>query len=175
MKSKTLQITLIYIIISLFMAIICHKLLTKYFSESEYFYLYLVKDIFYILTTGLVFKYILSKNEKKNISIFEKLKKTNEEIKESNEKYDIVAKATSDTIWDWKIQEDSIGWNKGIESVFGYNPAEVGKTSRWWFDKIHPEDSIRMSIKLYSFIEQKQKNGKTSIALDVPMELINMF
>ena len=155
MKSKTLQITLIYIIISLFMAIICHKLLTNYFSESEYFYLYLVKDIFYILTTGLVFKYILSKNEKKNISIFEKLKKTNEEIKESNEKYDIVAKATSDTIWDWKIQEDSIGWNKGIESVFGYNPAEVGKTSRWWFDKIHPEDSIRMSIKLYSFIEQK--------------------
>lgn len=155
MKSKTLQITLIYIIISLFLAIFCHKLLINYFSKEEYFYLFLVKDILFILITGLVFKYILSNNEKRNISIFEKLKQTNEEIKESNEKYDIVAKATSDTIWDWKIQEDSIGWNKGIENVFGYNPAEVGKTSKWWFDKIHPEDSIRMSIKLYSFIEQK--------------------
>ncbi|WP_427874907.1 PAS domain-containing sensor histidine kinase [Flavobacterium sp. MMS24-S5] len=103
----------------------------------------------------MVFSFILSKNEKRNITIFEKLNKTNEEIKESNEKYDIVAKATSDTIWDWKIQEDSINWNKGIESVFGYDPKEVGKTSKWWFDKIHPEDSIRMSIKLYSFIEQK--------------------
>ncbi|MBF4465506.1 PAS domain-containing protein [Flavobacterium sp. LC2016-12] len=155
MKSKTLQITLIYIIISLFMAIVCHKLLTIYFSPIENYNLFLVKDIFFILATGLVFKYILSKNEVKNKSVFEKLKQTNEEIKESNEKYDIVAKATSDTIWDWKIQEDSISWNRGIEGIFGYNPEDVGKTSKWWFDKIHPEDSIRMSIKLYSFIEQK--------------------
>ena len=155
MKSKTLQITLIYIIISLFMAIICHKLLTNYFSATENYYLFLIKDIVYIVITGLVFKYILSKNDLRNVSVFEKLKQTNEEIKESNEKYDIVAKATSDTIWDWKIQEDSISWNRGIEGVFGYNPEEVGKTSKWWFDKIHPEDSIRMSIKLYSFIEQK--------------------
>jgi PAS domain S-box-containing protein len=136
-------------------AIICHKLLTTYFSKTDYYIVFFLKDIFFILSTALFFKYILSKNEKKNIAIFKKLKETNEEIKESNEKYDIVAKATSDTIWDWKIQEDSINWNKGIENVFGYNPTEVGKTSKWWFDKIHPEDSIRMSIKLYSFIEQK--------------------
>jgi PAS domain S-box-containing protein len=155
MKSKTLQITLVYIIISLFMAIICHKLLTNYFSPAENYNLFLIKDIFFILATGLVFKYVLSKNEVRNKSVFEKLKQTNEEIKESNEKYDIVAKATSDTIWDWKIQEDSLSWNRGIEGVFGYNQKEVGKTSKWWFDKIHPEDSIRMSIKLYSFIEQK--------------------
>ena len=155
MKSKTIQITLIYIMISLFVTIICHKLLTSFISSKENFYFFIIKDIIFILITGLVFKYILSKNENKNISIFEKLKQTNEEIKESNEKYDIVAKATSDTIWDWKIQEDSINWNKGIESVFGYKQEEVGKTSKWWFDKIHPEDSIRMSIKLYSFIEQK--------------------
>jgi len=155
MKSKTIQITLIYIMISLFVTIICHKLLTSFISSKENFYFFIIKDIIFILITGLVFKYILSKNESKNVSIFEKLKQTNEEIKESNEKYDIVAKATSDTIWDWKIQEDSINWNKGIESVFGYKQEEVGKTSKWWFDKIHPEDSIRMSIKLYSFIEQK--------------------
>lgn len=155
MKSKTLQITLIYIIISLFMAIICHKLLTNYFSPTENYNLFLIKDFFFILVTGLVFKHILSKNEVRNKLVFEKLKQTNEEIKESNEKYDIVAKATSDTIWDWKIQEDSISWNRGIESVFGYKQDEVGMSSKWWFDKIHPEDSIRMSIKLYSFIEQK--------------------
>ncbi|WP_244289983.1 PAS domain-containing sensor histidine kinase [Flavobacterium resistens] len=137
------------------MAVVCHKILTTYFSDIKYFNLFFLKDIFFILTTALFFKYIVSKNEKRNVTVFKKLKETNEEIKESNEKYDIVAKATSDTIWDWKIQEDSINWNKGIEGVFGYNPNEVGKTSKWWFDKIHPEDSIRMSIKLYSFIEQK--------------------
>lgn len=137
------------------MAVLCHKLLISCFSSSDYPFLSLLKDIIFILITGLVFRFILAKNEKRSKTIFKKLNKTNEEIKESNEKYDIVAKATSDTIWDWKIQEDSINWNKGIEGVFGYNPEEVGKTSKWWFDKIHPEDSIRMSIKLYSFIEQK--------------------
>ncbi|MCP2027692.1 PAS domain S-box-containing protein [Flavobacterium sp. HSC-32F16] len=155
MKSKTLQITLVYVIISLIMAIVCHNLITEHFFQTKYFYLFFLKDVFFIIATAFIFKYILSRNEKKNISVFKKLKKTNEEIKESNEKYDIVAKATSDTIWDWKIQEDRINWNKGIEGIFGYNPEEVGKTSKWWFDKIHPEDSIRMSIKLYSFIEQK--------------------
>ncbi|KAF2517275.1 PAS domain-containing sensor histidine kinase [Flavobacterium foetidum] len=155
MKSKTHKITLIYVSISIIVAVLCHKLFSLYFSESQYLSLSLVKDILFILATGLVFSYILSKNKNRNSSVFEKLNQTNEEIKESNEKYDIVAKATSDTIWDWKIQEDSINWNKGIESVFGYNPEDVGKTSKWWFDKIHPEDSIRMSIKLYSFIEQK--------------------
>ncbi|MDX6183353.1 PAS domain S-box protein [Flavobacterium sp. Fl-77] len=155
MKSKTTQITLIYIIISLFLAVAGHKLLIKYASPEKFYFYNFLKDIFFILATGLIFKYILIQNKKKSIAIFKKLNTTNEEIKESNEKYDIVAKATSDTIWDWKIQQDTISWNKGIENVFGYDTEEVGKTSRWWFDKIHPEDSIRMSIKLYSFIEQK--------------------
>ncbi|WP_348811687.1 PAS domain-containing sensor histidine kinase [Flavobacterium maritimum] len=155
MKNKTNQITIIYIIASLFMAIICHKLLQKHTSEADYHSYNLIKDILFIVFSGILFKYILSKNDTRNISIFEKLKKTNDEIKESNEKYDIVAKATSDTIWDWKIQEDQITWNKGIEGIFGYKEDEVGDSSKWWFDKIHPEDSIKMSIKLYSFIEQK--------------------
>lgn len=155
MKSKSLQIILTYIVVSLVLAVTFYKLLISSNFTTENNYIFLVKDIFFILATGILFTYILSKNEKKNSTFFEKLNETNEVIKESNEKYDIVAKATSDTIWDWKIQEDSINWNKGIESVFGYNPSEVGKTSKWWFDKIHPEDSIRMSIKLYSFIEQK--------------------
>lgn len=155
MKNKTNQITLIYFVISLFLAIICHKYLLNNISNTQYYYFSFIKDLIFIILTGLLYRFILSKNDARNITVFEKLKKSNDEIKESNEKYNIVAKATSDTIWDWKIQEDSITWNKGIENVFGYKQEEVGDSSRWWFDKIHPEDSIRMSVKLYSFIEQK--------------------
>lgn len=155
MKNKTNQIAIIYILISLFVAILSYKLLQKNLSEINCYSFNFIKDIIFIITSGLLFRYILSKNDERNISVFKKLKKTNDEIKESNEKYDIVAKATSDTIWDWKIQEDHISWNKGIEGIFGYTDDQVGNNSQWWFDKIHPEDSIKMSIKLYSFIEQK--------------------
>ena len=155
MKSKTNQVIIIYILISIFVAVVSHKLLLQYISNEKLPLYTFTTDLLFILFTGIIFKLVLSKNDNRNIATFEKIKKSNTEIKESNEKYDIVAKATSDTIWDWKIQDDNFSWNKGIENVFGYKPEEVGNNSTWWFDKIHPEDSIKMSIKLYCFIEQK--------------------
>lgn len=155
MKNRTNQITIIYILISLLLASISHKMIIKYISRESLPIANFIKDIIFILGSGIILKYLLYKNDIQNSKVFEKLKKTNDEIKESNERYDIVSKATSDTIWDWKIQEDSMTWNKGIEKIFGYNKDHVGNSSEWWFENIHPEDSIKMSIKLYSFIEQK--------------------
>src|SRR2546430_386062 len=133
MKSKTNQITLTYILISIFMAIISHKLLQKHIHDTNYQYYSFLTDTAFIILTGIVYKFILSKNDNRNIAFFKKLKNTNDEIKESNEKYDIVAKATSDTIWDWKIEEDNFTWNKGIETIFGYQEEQVGTSSKWWF------------------------------------------
>ncbi|RVT77396.1 PAS domain-containing protein [Flavobacterium sufflavum] len=155
MKSKTSQITTIYILIASILAVFLYKITSLHLKQEYYLIFNLLKDFFLILLTGAAFRYVLSKNETRNKTIFERLENTNNEIKESNEKYDIVAKATSDTIWDWKIQEDKLNWSKGIKSVFGYEEDQVGDSSSWWFGNIHPEDSIKMSIKLYSFIEQK--------------------
>lgn len=157
MKNKANKITSLYILFSIILTIVGYYILDKFHTTNDLVFLNFsfLKDVFFIVFSGLVFKIVLTKNDKRNSLIFERLKANNEEIKESNERYDIVAKATSDTIWDWKIQEDDFIWNKGIQGVFGYKKEEVGKTSKWWFDRIHPEDSIKMSIKLYSFIEQK--------------------
>jgi PAS domain S-box-containing protein len=114
-----------------------------------------IKDVSFIIAAGLLLRFVIARNDKRNISILEQLQSINSEIKDSNERYDIVAKATSDTIWDWKIQEDEFAWNKGIQGIFGYKKEDVGKTSSWWFDRIHPEDSLKMSVRLYSFLEQK--------------------
>jgi PAS domain S-box-containing protein len=154
MKNKTNKITLIYILVSIFLAIIYREVF-KIIAPSNPLSFSFVNDLLFILVSGVLLKYVLYKNDIKNSEIYKKLKNTNNEIKDSNERYDIVSKATSDTIWDWKLQEDSMTWNKGIEAVFGYKQEQVGKSSKWWFDNIHPEDTIKMSIKLYSFIEQK--------------------
>ena len=156
MKNKSTKITLLFVLFYASLAIASYLLLSKTFpSQPDLVFYSFMKDIGFIFLAGIIFKYVLTKNDRRNNKIFESLQKSNDEIRESNECYDIVAKATSDTIWDWKIQEDDFVWNKGIQDVFGYNREDVGKTSKWWFDRIHPEDSIKMSIKLYSFIEQK--------------------
>lgn len=155
MKSKTNQITIIYILIAVILATFLYKLSSLFLEPENLLLFNLFKDFILIIITAITIRVILTKKETKNKLIFERLENTHKEIKESNDKYDIVSKATSDTIWDWKIQEDKLNWNKGIKAVFGYDEDQVGDSSNWWFGNIHPEDSIKMSIKLYSFIEQK--------------------
>ena len=155
MKTKTNQITIIYLLIAVVLATFLYKVSSVYLAPENYLLFNLIKDFILIFLTAVAIRFILTRNENKNKTIFERLENTNNEIKESNDKYDIVAKATSDTIWDWKIQEDKLSWSKRIKAVFGYEEDQVGDSSSWWFGNIHPEDSIKMSIKLYSFIEQK--------------------
>ncbi|MBN8567631.1 MAG: PAS domain-containing sensor histidine kinase [Flavobacteriales bacterium] len=157
MKSKSNIISFVFIISSLFLAIITHLLLKDYFQQNTKALItfHFLKDVLFIIIAGLIIRFVIAKNDKRNINILEQLQSSTTEIKDSNERYDIVAKATSDTIWDWKIQEDIFVWNKGIQGIFGYKKEEVGTTSTWWFDRIHPEDSLKMSVKLYSFLEQK--------------------
>lgn len=157
MKNYSKKITLVYFFVLLFLALAGHVIFSSYTQSlpdntAIFFYL---KDFIFIAISTIIFIILLRQKDNRNISVFEKLKVTNKEISESNERYDIVAKATSDTIWDWKIEDDSFKWNKGIQGVFGYKKEDVGKTSKWWFDRIHPEDSLKMSVKLYSFLEQK--------------------
>ena len=156
MKKKSNKIALYFLFLFLPLAIGSYFLLTSLgFSLATLSLIYFIKDLFFVGIAAAFLYYVLGKNETNSLAFIDTLKHTDDEIKASNERYDIVAKATSDTIWDWKIQEDSISWNKGIESVFGYKENQVGNSSKWWFENIHPEDSIKMSIKLYSFLEQK--------------------
>lgn len=157
MKSKSNIISFVFIISSLFLAIITHLLLKDHFQQNTKALItfHFLKDVVFIIIAGFIIRFVIERNDKRNINILEQLQSSTTEIKESNERYDIVAKATSDTIWDWKIQEDVFVWNKGIQGIFGYKKEDVGNTSTWWFDRIHPEDSLKMSVKLYSFLEQK--------------------
>ena len=156
MKNKANIITILYILFSVFLIICCYLIIIDIdFTRYKFIRISLIKDIVFVVSSGIIFKYVLTKNDDRNKKIFAKLQANNDEIKESNDRYNIVSKATSDTIWDWKIQEDTIIWNKGIQGVFGYKSEDVGKTAKWWFDKIHPEDSVKRSIKLYSFISDK--------------------
>ena len=58
-------------------------------------------------------------------------------VLEALERYDIVSKATSDTIWDWDIESGTIFYNKGISDVFGYADDEIKNTMEWKEANIH--------------------------------------
>ncbi len=61
-------------------------------------------------------------------------------LEESLERYDRVAKATSDTIWDLDLVEDTNQYNQNIYKMFGYHKKQVDNVAEWWREKIHPDD-----------------------------------
>jgi len=63
--------------------------------------------------------------------------KAESNVLEALERYDIVSKATSDTIWDWDIESGTIFYNKGISNVFGYTDDEIKNTTEWKETNIH--------------------------------------
>ena len=63
-----------------------------------------------------------------------------EELRRSEERFQIVARATNDAIWDWDLGTDGLWWNQGITTLFDYPAAEVGEGIAWRTACIHPED-----------------------------------
>lgn len=75
------------------------------------------------------------------------------EVRENLERYNIVSRATSDTIWDLNLQTDVIHYNDVIYDMFGYSQTEVNEAADWWRDKIHPADQAQVRNKLKQAIQ----------------------
>ncbi len=85
--------------------------------------------------------------------------KTFEEIlKEYNDRYQILSKATNDAIWDWDIEHDFELWNHGIQTIFGYTEREIISTKKWWKEKIHSDDYARVNEEISQAFKNKDTN-----------------
>ena len=78
---------------------------------------------------------------------------TQKELKDSNERFQLAAEATSDAIYDWNLITNSISWSIGLTTLFGYQTEEVNISC--WVDLIHPDDQKVTSDNLTRAIEQK--------------------
>jgi PAS domain S-box-containing protein len=142
-----------YFLVILFLVFTSQSLIFKFSLKNNYLFYTSISSIIIAAVVFLFLKMAINKNRE----YINNLEIEFEELSKSNERYDIVAKATSDTIWDWDLKTGSFIWNKGIQGIFGYKKEDVEENLQWWFDKIHPEDSLKMSVKLYSFIAEKSE------------------
>jgi PAS domain S-box-containing protein len=70
------------------------------------------------------------------------IQKQNEDaLRISNERYNLVSRATQDSIWDWNLLTNKvIRDGKRLETIFGYAPWEPGEVDHYWNKYAHPED-----------------------------------
>ncbi len=69
-----------------------------------------------------------------------------EDLKASNERYDLVSRATNDMVWDWDLASGKIYWNKqGWKKIFHDELRSEFGTEQDWASRIHPDDLAKGS------------------------------
>jgi len=69
-------------------------------------------------------------------------------LEESELRFRILTRATNEAVWDWNIETDSVWWNRNVQTLFGCSEEEVGGTSAWRIQNVHPEDRQRVLTSL---------------------------
>jgi len=83
-------------------------------------------------------------------------RKVEEEIKKSNERFEIVASATNDVIWDWNLETNAFWWNKNYFSHFGYSAGNTALDVSSWYNNIHPADTERVLAGIHDVIGSRR-------------------
>lgn len=82
------------------------------------------------------FNELLKANEELDKRIKEQVRET---VKQK-ERFELIAKATQDAIWDWNIIANQIWWNEGFYTLFGYKNEAIEPGIESWYNRIHPEE-----------------------------------
>ncbi len=75
-------------------------------------------------------------------------------LRESQDRFQFVARATNDAVWDWDLVSDALWWNEGVSTLFGYTPEQVGPDVAWWYETIHPDDRERVKSDIHAAIQR---------------------
>ncbi|APS40236.1 PAS domain-containing protein [Salegentibacter sp. T436] len=102
----------------------------------------------------------------KGLSVYFKditLRKESEiHLSQSNERFEKVAEATYDAIWDWNILENTQYLGAGFKNLFGYHIEKITPTLASWSSHIHLEDRERVVQSIYSSLERPDQPNWTA-------------
>ncbi len=79
-------------------------------------------------------------------------KESEKKIQEYNERFNIIANATNDAIWDWRIDTGEHFWSEGFNRFLEEDVAGIHFDFSKWSDRIHPEDKQKITENLYKIL-----------------------
>lgn len=104
-------------------------------------------------------------------------KNAEEMLRKSDERFQLVARATNDAVWDWDLLTNKLWWSDAFQILFGWLPEEVGDNISGWDENVHPEDKQRVASGIYGVINGggntwsdeyrfRRKDGSYAFVLD---------
>ncbi|MDD2764267.1 MAG: PAS domain-containing protein [Opitutaceae bacterium] len=76
-----------------------------------------------------------------------------EALHQSEQRYQLVSRATSDVLWDWNLTTNTLWRSEGFGALFGFAPDEIEPGVEWLSTRLHPEDRDRVINGLHQAID----------------------
>lgn len=83
-------------------------------------------------------------------------KKVEEELRLSNERYNMVAKATNDAVYEWDIVNKVTYWGEGYETLFGHKRTSDKMSAGSWLANLHPDEKEELLKRTNEALENKE-------------------
>lgn len=80
-------------------------------------------------------------------------KRNTEAVRLSNERFELVNRATSDAIWDWDLKSGTLYWGEGFTNLFGYALTDEKEQAARWAQCIHPQDRVQTIQQLNTCLQ----------------------
>src|SRR5256884_1313034 len=78
--------------------------------------------------------------------------RTEESLRRSEERFQLLGRATNDVVWDWDLQTDGMWMNDNVAAMFGYRAEDIEPTGTWWEERLHPDDRGRVGSSVDDLI-----------------------
>src|SRR5882762_419947 len=83
----------------------------------------------------------------------ERQTRTEQELRESEERYALAAQGANDGLWDWDLKSNQIYFSPRWKSMLGFEENEIGNTPEEWFARVHPKDIEHLKTKITAHLE----------------------
>ena len=112
-----------------------------------------LRGINFVTTTGILLYLVLRRTLRRRRLAEEALRLT-------QKRFEYVALATTDAIWDLNLETNVVWWSEGMQKLFGYRPEDVSSKLEWWLQRVHPDDKDRVLQAIQGVIEGGKQNWR---------------
>ncbi len=75
-------------------------------------------------------------------------KRSEEALRESEERYALAARGANDGLWDWDLRNNKIYFSYRWKAMLGYDEKELNDGPEEWFGRIHPDDRAEVEARI---------------------------
>lgn len=148
-QRKPLQLTLLYLIASVFWVLCSDTLLLGLgFDRETLSHFQTLKGLGFVLLSSLVLYAVLLRHWRKQ-------DQARRELKENEERLALALDSAQEGMWDWDMKSQRVFYSPRYCALLGFTSQEFGQDQQAWMSRLHPDDRKMAEERLRALLEER--------------------